>query len=52
MNFAQRIAAEKLDTAQTVERIVHQFDMDTCHVALNRCKDQFGWQRIMEFQKI
>lgn len=52
MNFAKRIEAEKLETLRTAERIAHQFDMDTCHVALNRCKEQWGSKRIEEFQEV
>ena len=52
INFAQRIEAEKKEILQTAERIAHQFDMDTCHVALNRFREQWGWKRIKEFQEV
>lgn len=41
-----------LEYMQTAERIVRQFDMDTCHVALNRCAEAWGWTRIMQFQAV
>lgn len=50
--YAMQQEAEKLEYMQTAERIAHQFDMDTCHVALNRCKEAWGYQRIKEFQEV
>ena len=51
-SYALQQEAEKLEYMQVAERIAHQFDMDTCHVALNRCKEAWGWQRIKEFQDV
>lgn len=50
--FAMQQDAEKQEYMNTAERIAHQFDMDTCHVALNRCKEKWGYKRIKEFQEV
>ena len=50
--YAMQQDAEKLEYMRTAERIAHQFDMDTCHIALNRCKERWGYKRIKEFQEV
>lgn len=51
-SYIQRQEALMTEYVQTAERITRQFATDTCHVALNRCAEAWGWKRIMQFQKI
>lgn len=52
MNYVQKMEAEKQAILGIAERVTRQFDVDTCCLALNRCKEAWGWKRISEFLQV
>lgn len=51
--YLERRKQELDETAQTVERITRQFDVDTLHITLGRYdKISLGYKRIMEITKL